>query len=286
MKALGFVGFAFALFLFSGCSISGSYGHVETFEMETLAAPELRGAGGFREPNTSATRFSANVHMGNPEKERLSGIVNKKGNCSDLADCEEYRDIKVNENVDATYRMGFSILTASLDYVYKHNLLMLGAGASINKGVFGNAFMGLNTKYFEVGASAGLWIHRRDFTYSGTDYYCVHYFLGGDELEEGSFESSTNIGLAATYGGFASAYYGPFSLNFSFNVYRPDPSYPNQSNDNLQADFLFPRVMTEYIVAGYRLNDSWEFRLGAANTFGEFPGWHWSVTGGVSYYPK
>ena len=286
MKALGFVGFAFALFLFSGCSISGSYGHVETFEMEALAAPELRGAGGFREPNTSATRFSANVHMGNPEKERLSGIVNKKGNCSDLADCEEYRDIKVNENVDATYRMGFSILTVSLDYVYKHNLLMLGAGASINKGVFGNAFMGLNTKYFEVGASAGLWIHRRDFTYSGTDYYCVHYFLGGDELEEGTFESSTNIGLAATYGGFASAYYGPFSLNFSFNVYRPDPSYPNQSNDNLQADFLFPRVMTEYIVAGYRLNDSWEFRLGAANTFGEFPGWHWSVTGGVSYYPK
>ena len=89
----------------------------------------------------------------------------------------------------------------------------------------------------------------------------------------------------AVYGGFASAYYGPLSLSFSFSVYRPDPAY-SKSNDNLQAKFAFPRVMTEYIVAGYRLNDSWEFRVGAANTFGEFPGWHWSVTGGVSYYPK
>ena len=286
MKALVVVGFVLALSLFSGCSISGSYGHVEQFEMEALASPELRGAGGFREPNTTATRLTANVHMGNPEKERLSGIVNKKGNCGNLADCEEYKDIEVNENVDATYRMGFPVLTASLDFVYKHNLLMLGGSASIDKGVFGNAFMGLNTKFFEIGAAAGLWIHRREFTYSGTDFFCVHYFLGGDELEEGSFESSTSVGQVAVYGGFASAYYGPLSLSFSFSVYRPDPAYPNRSNDNLQAKFAFPRVMTEYIVAGYRLNDSWEFRVGAANTFGEFPGWHWSVTGGVSYYPK
>ena len=52
----------------------------------------------------------------------------------------------------------------------------------------------------------------------------------------------------------------------------------------MQADFEFPLVMTEYIVLGYKLNENMELRLGAANTFGEFPGWHWSATGGVSYY--
>ena len=283
MKILGLICFVLLVFLFSGCSVSGSYRHLEKFEMEALAAPELRGANGFREPNTSKMRLSANVQIGEEEKERLSGIVNEVGDCSAISGCKGFDKFEVNENVDATYKMGFSILTASLDYQIKYDLLMWGWGISINKGLFGSLFLGVNTKYFEVGAALGLWGHTRSFSYSGADYDCVKYLLGGEELESNSFEATTDIGFAATYGGFASAYYGPLSLSFSFNVYRPDPSYPDGSS-KMQADFEFPLVMTEYIVVAYRLNENVEFRLGAANTFGEFHGWHWSATGGMSYY--
>jgi hypothetical protein len=100
------------------------------------------------------------------------------------------------------------------------------------------------------------------------------------------------MGTVITYGGYASTYYGPYSLNFSVNIYRPDPSYPGDDDDNVSrssgtiSEFDFPLVVTGYLTAGYRINENWEVRLGASNIVGELPGWHWGATGGISYYTK
>jgi hypothetical protein len=274
-----------------GCGYTRHYDHVEAFEMEVYAAPEVRGAGSYKEPNTANVRLSANVHAGPQEKERLHGLVNKMDGCRDVVNCEGFKPENVQENVDGTYKMAYPILNASLDYISKKELFLWGFSFAVDKGFYASLLLGINTRYFEVGASIGWWNYFRRYKYSGTSYDCDHYW-GKESLDAYPFNSSNGVGQSFTYGGYASAYYGPFSLNFSVNVYRPDASYPGESSDrdsgygDILSDFEFPLVVTEYITAGYRINPQWELRLGASNVLGEFPGWHWGATGGISYYTK
>lgn len=279
-------------FLFVGCGYTRHYAHVEKFEMETLAAPEIRGAGGYKEPNTANVRMSANVHVGSQDKEQLRGLRNKMDGCNDITQCKAYKSEEVNETVDGTYKMKYPYVEASLDYISKKELFLWGISFALDKGVYGSFLLGVNTKYFEVGGSLGMWMHFRDFDYSGTTYSCDPFYGAGGSFDKSSFERGNGVGVVVTYGGYASAYYGPLSLNFSVNIYRPDPEYPADDDGSASksgrtiSEFDFPLVVTEYITAGYRINENWEVRLGASNIVGEFPGWHWGATGGISYYTK
>jgi hypothetical protein len=288
-------------FLFLGCAVttehSSSVKHVENFEMEVPAAPEVRGASGYMEHNSSSIRLSAKVHTWKQEKETLSGITNEK-----KANYSEYKNYNVQEDVDGTYKIIYPYLTASIEYMYKIKIFLLGMNVSINRGILSNVSVGVNTRYFEAGLFGGLWIYANEYDYSGTVY--VHksrkttvYDIDGagsryglddyDISSSNHFESSSPGSTVPFGGGYASAYYGPLSLNFSISLYYPNISYESDSKDEkIQSDFNFPCVMTEYITLGYRLNKQWEFRLGTANVFGDFPGWHWSATGGFSYYLK
>lgn len=273
-----------------GCGLTNHYAHVEAFEMETPPAPEIRGAGNYKEPNTANVRLSANVHANSQDREQLHGLTNKLDDCPRLTSCEGFKAENVKENVDGSYKVVYPGLTASLDYISKKDLFLWGIGFALDKGFYSRFLLGINTKYFEVGGSLGWWIYTRKFKYSGTTYECERYF-SKETLYKYPFETSNGMASVVTYGGYASAYYGPFSLNFSVNIYRPDPSFPEDDDNSAGyrgtlADFDFPLVVTEYITAAYRINPQWELHLGASNVLGEFPGWHWAATGGVSYYTK
>ncbi|WP_173384738.1 hypothetical protein [Fibrobacter succinogenes] len=278
--------------LLSGCSMTHDYGHVEQFDMEVPAAPELRGVGNYQEPKTFKVRASGNVHMGKTEKEKLSGITNKMENCSGITNCRGFKSEEVREKVDGTYNITYPIVTASIDLLAKRNWFMWGGSVSFNKGMSADLIIGANTKYFEAGLSIGAWMYTRKFNYSGTQYSCDQ-FLVWEDFSRYFFEDSSTTGVTLTYGGFASIYNGPISFNFSFSVYRPDPAFPTTSGGSLFAkeghtiaNFDMPLVMTEYFTVGYRITDRWEARMGIANTLGEFRGWHWSAMGGISYYLK
>lgn len=283
------IGFAALL---SGCSLSQGYGHVEKFEMEAPAAPELRGVGNYQDSRTFKIRASGNVHLGKSEKEKISGIKNNMDNCGAITSCQKFRKDEVQEKVDATYKIIYPIATANLDFLAKRDVFLWGGSVGFDKGMSANLILGVNTKHFEAGLAIGAWVYNRDFTYSGTEYSCSKLLIWEDFYQT-DMEDSSSMGLAITYGGFASIYSGPVSLNFSFSMYRPDPSFPTNSDaslfakkGNTIANFDMPLVMTEYISVGYRITPKWEARVGVANTFGEFPDWHWSATGGISYYLK
>jgi len=282
MRCSFFIAMSLSLTLLYGCA--GSYGHVEKVEMEAKAAPEVRGASGYQEPNTSSIRFSANVYMGKSQKEYIKGIKNPKGSCSGMENCNGFDKINVKESVDAVYKVTAPYASGTFQYLGKASALLWSAGANIQDGLHGFAALGINTKYVEAGLSLGLWLYYRHFEYSGTEYYCFS-FDNDKEIQTSPFSDESTIDLSITTGGFISAYFDQFSLNYSLNVYRPNPSYLVSTNE-LQADFDLPLIFTSYITAGYRINKNWEVRMGAVNITGDFPGAHWRGVANLSAYIK
>ena len=280
--------FILILLLFSGCTVTGSYGHVEAFDMEVAAAHEVRGASSYLKPHTNTMRLSANIRPSKEHKEDLSGIVNRAGSCKDIVNCKGFDKSAIQENVDGTYSIKFPFITGSFDFIAKMENMMLGVNVGIDNGGNGNFVFGFNTEYFELGIALGLWVHARDFEYSGTEYNCIKYtWTSKEELSASHFTKSSDMELHFTYGGFASAYLGPASINYAINIYRPKPSYGKDwDGDKLNANFDFPLVVTQYIALGFRMNERIEFRLGTVNMFGGFSGSYWAFNGGFSFYIK
>lgn len=275
-------------FFFTGCTVTGSYGHVEAFDMEVAAAHEVRGASGYLEPHKSTMRLSANVRPGSKKKENLSGIVNKVGDCKDIVNCKGFNRAAINEDVDGVYTINFPIVTGSFDFILKMENMLWGINVGIDNGGNGNFLFGFNSEHFEIGLALGLWVHARNFEYSGTEYNCVKYaWSSKEELVSGSFNKASDMEMLFTYGAFASAYIDPVSINYSINIYRPHPSYSNDwDGDKLNADFDYPLVVTQYITLGVRLNKYIELRLGAINMFGGFSESYWAFNGGFGFYIK
>ena len=155
MKNLFVLFFVLILFFLSGCTITGSYGHVEAFDMEVAAAHELRGAGGYLEPHKSTMRLSANVHPGSDKKKRLSGIVNKVGNCKDIVNCNGFNIDTIQENVNGAYTINFPIVTGSFDFIRKMENMLWGVNVGIDNGGDGNFLFGFNSEHFEIGFARG-----------------------------------------------------------------------------------------------------------------------------------
>ena len=287
MKKFTLLLLLFAFFI-SGCTITGSYGHVESFDMEVSAAHELRGASGYLEPHKSTMRLSANVHPGSNKKKRLSGIINEVGNCKDIVNCNGFNRDSIQEKVDGVYAINFPIVTGSFDFIRKMENMLWGVNVGIDNGGDGNFLFGFNSEHFEIGLALGFWVHARNFEYSGTEYDCVKYAWSSKEkLATGPFTRNSSMELHFTYGGFASAYIDPVSINYSINIYRPHPSYGEDwDGDKLNADFEYPLVVTQYITLGTRINEYIELRLGAVNIFGGFSGSYWAFNGGLSFYIK
>lgn len=277
-----------AFVLFSGCTITGSYGQVEAFDMTVSPAHELRGASSYLEPHKNTMRLSGNIHAGRKKEGNISGLTNKVGDCKDIVNCPGFYRYSIRENVDGVYMVDFPLFSASFDFIKKFEDVILGVNAGYDNGFDGNFVLGYNTEYFEIGAALGLWLLFRDFHYSGTEYNCIKYLrTSEEELKQSSFERSSDKEILFTYGGFASVYFGLASLNYSINIYRPNPSYSEDSDgDKMNANFDFPLVVTQYITLGLRVHERIDIRLGTVNIFGGFSKSHWAFNGGIGFYIK
>ena len=245
-------------------------------------APELRGAGEYLKADTSSLRLSGHVNIGPSGKDKRSSIKNELINCNGLTNCDGFDTVYVAPYVHAEHEITYPIVTLALDYVHKWDLILMGFGLGMDRGAYFDVLLGFNTKYFEVGAVAGMWMMARKFRYSGTEYECTKYYRSDDELTYGPFWRSNGTGFSFFYGGYAAAFIGAFSLNVSFDVYRPDPAFGD--DEDVVANFDFPLVLTGHATAAYRINKHWEARLGAVNFTSKFPDKHISVNGGASYY--
>ncbi len=273
-----------ALLPLSACTIDGSYGHVEKVRVDVPASPEIHGAGHYQKPNTKSWRASANVQFGREERANVDGITNTLGNCSDIEHCRGNEKITVNEDVDAEYRTVYPIVTASLERLYKKDLLLWSWGAGFNRGIYGFGTLGVNTRNFEVGLSLGLWMMVHGQSYSGAYYSCVKWDWENEyQLERSGFDSRAENVFDASflYGLHAAAYFGSFSFLVSAEIYRPNLLIVDK---DIHADFELPYVITEFFEIGYRLNENLELYSGAANILGDFEGWHFSLLGGFRFY--
>lgn len=271
--------------VFSGCSASSSYGHIDHVLMETPAAPNIHGAGGYQESGTSVWKATANVAYNRPEKELVRESYNELEVCKSDRNCMSAEERKENGKVDVTYKTHFSIVDATIENSHKINNFLWNWGLGLNQGAYGFLALGFNTKYFEAGGSYGVWLQKRDFRYVGTRYTTSYWYYNDSySYHEDWFSGRSRVDLLWTYGGYASAYLGPVSLNYSISVYHPSAEYEEEDLDRLQANFELPLVLTEYITLGYRLNEKLELHAGAINVFGDYPGWHWSGTAGLSLY--
>ncbi len=268
-----------ALFL-SACTVDGRYGHVEGVRVDIPASPEIHGAGNFQEPNTKRWRASANVHLGREERANIDGIENSLGDCSDIEHCRGNAPIDVYEKVDAEYRTVYPVVSASIERLYKKDLLLWSWGAGFNRGIYGFGTLGINARHFELGASLGIWMMRHGQSYSGSYYQCVKWNWESEyELERSGFGATDDILDASyLYGIHGAAYFGPFSFLASAEIYRPNLKV---SDKDIHADFNLPYVITEFFEVGYRLDENWELYTGVANILGDFEGWHFSALGGV-----
>lgn len=284
--------FAFSAFAFSlvGCTINGSYGHVEKLTEGISPAPDVHGANGYQKPGAEQVRASINIHIGSEDKAKVSGIRNEFENCGKIGSCTIPSDMQVNEDVDVSYKLNYNLINTSIEYLNKKNILLWSLGLAVNNGIYTFGTIGINTPYFEFGALAGLWLYLHDQDYSGTSYDCTKYLFRDEyslDKDPFSVEKEKKLAAAVTYGGYASAFYGPVFLAYSLNMYFPQHGLDKDDKDNkMQADFSLPLVMTEYVTVGYHINKNWELHAGVSNTFGDFDDWHWAGTGGVSFYFK
>lgn len=282
-----FAALSLALLTLSGCGATvKSYSHVEKVDMDVYAAPEHRAAGSYLEPGSHTTRLSATLNLGYDSKEKVTGIRNKKGDCSDIEKCKGAKDIDINENLDLTYHLKNNIVNGYMDYLTKSGSILWGFNIGVNRGFDAAFILGINTEHFEAGATAGLWYHQRVLTYSSTEYWCSFY-LSDDtygDINERESISQEEVGFDFIYGGYISLFVSNFSLNYSVSIYTPDSPFPTDKGSELHGNFEMPLVMTNYFSLGYRLNKRWEARMGASNTYGEFPGWHWEINSSASFY--
>lgn len=294
-----------ALAMLCGCSTSSTYTRINAFELEVPSAPDMHGVNGYMNPGESNWRISGDVNIHKEEGLHRGGYGVNSTSCK-LGSCdrihlpqEKVHDNFVRKNMD--YFSGdIEYLTksgSSRDAIDQNAGGMFSFGIAYRQGALIHAGFGINTRYFEVGATLGLWGQYRHLTYRATKYSCYRdvfpanfYAYQDDEDKEIYEEHYTDYDdattIVGTYGGYLSAYYGPMFLTFSASIYTPVMTLTTSDSyygfRNMEEDM--PKVITEYFTFGYRISKMVEVHAGASNMLGEFEGWHWGATGGVSLY--
>ena len=129
--------------------------------------------------------------------------------------------------------------------------------------------------------------HRhRHYDYQGYTIYAAYEDDGSKKAAKSPFhEEFDDYTSVFTFGGYASAYYGPIFFTYSVIAYKPtfeDENLWSKEDDDVV--LYLPYVITNYYSLGYRLDEHWEVSIGAANVFGSFAGYHWSGHAGISFY--
>lgn len=177
-----------------------------------------------------------------------------------------------SSKVNLEYDFEYSYVNGSAEVLGSVGPLLWSLGLGYSSGVYGFASLGLNTKHFEIGVSAGVWNNFRDYEYEGIEYESLLGFLPEvDDVAGSSHSAGTSL-----LGLYTSLYFGSFSLEVSASVYDVDLENKHLSE--------VPMIFTTYATVGYRLNEHWQLRAGAVNLQGSsVEDMVWSGFAGVSY---
>jgi len=249
--------FVFTLLLFSvllsGCVVEGDP-NITKARLEVNPAPEMRGAGENMTTNRQL-RFSGGVNAGASKNIDVDGVHNS-----------DFKDI------DLDYSIEYGILNGAVEYAIKKKVFLINAGVGLNKGLYTFGSFGLNTSYFELGVSGGLWYNFRDFYCEGTQTTTTLIFF----QETDDYANHSSRGASLMLGGYAAMYVGDFSFGVSASVYEADVESSDLSYP--------PAVYTLYGTVGYRIDKHWAVRAGAVGLQGDgFDRAYWSGVAGVSY---
>lgn len=239
-----------SLFLLNGC-VTETSTRIRKASMEVNPAPEMRGAG---EHLTSSYRyrFSGNVNVGKKDDVPVEGMFDE------------------SRKVDFETQIRYGYVSGSAEVLTHAGPLMFDLGVGVNSGLYTFLSLGLNTRFFEIGASAGLWNNFRKYHYEGyTSKTELVFFTTTRDLDE-----TSSTGKSFMAGLYTGLYFGPISLEASVSYYGAD----------FKVDDVGFDVLTTYLTANYHLNEHWTIRAGAVRLYMDMTDCeYWSGFGGVSY---
>lgn len=274
---------AFTLF-WAGCASTTTFSHIEEVSTEIPAAPDVHGANG-NQIRPFSLRGNANLHISKEDDIKISGIKNERKHCK-VGRCDSDTLLGSSDYATAYYKTSSLYGSGGFDGLVSAKPLLFGFGFQYNHGFYTHLSMGINTRHFELGALAGLWIMHRHQKYSGQEFICSYNpSLEKKTFTEDYFEESTNYTLTGSYGGYASLYNGPLFITYSLNIYKPTIDADDDDSDYLEGyDIDLPYVFTHHINVGYRFLHFLEYHIGMTFINGDFKSPDPEVNTGISVY--
>lgn len=236
--------------------------------MTASEAPEVHGANTFQQQHSASWRVTGKVNANTEKNINISKNISKSNNLENMFDTDKY---SFN---NSSYIMGGIDYTGKIDFLYKKDYLVFGAGVGYKDGIFHHFTIGANFSHFEFGTFFGGYHQRCELEYAG--YKEVNDDDYDNERISGyQNDYSTNI-FAGAYAGF---YFGGFFYNYSISTYRPSAEIEDKNMD-------VPGIASNYFTIGYRFNQMVEVSFGGIATYIDSPAWNFGVTSGITFYFK
>ena len=236
--------------------------HIQKFRMTASESPEVHGANTFQTQHSASWRITGQINANTDKQIDISNKISNTNDLDDLFDSDDYTF------KNASYKMGGIDFTGKIDFLYKRNYLVFGAGAGYKDGIYHHFTIGANYSHFEFGAFIGGFHQYSDLEYSG---------YKDDSIYVGDHHKRCNNNIfAGAYTGF---YFDGFFFNYSASTYKPSPKIEDES-------ISVPGIFSNYFTIGYRFNQLVEVSFGGIATFIDTPTWNFGITSGITIYLK
>lgn len=278
--------------LLNGCVTGRSRGILVQGTEQVRAAPEVRGANKEIQPRSNFMSVRGGMRLGKTETVKAGTLENDLDRISSCDDCEgpisNYRYAKLFYEIASTGPY------AIFEYLHKFDAFTVGVSTGYDNAAYVSPVIGANFKNFEFGATVAMEV--LPTKYKKTAYAVVEesdcqglFCIDPADLGESEFDVETeNSYISFAPGIYMAFFMDRFSVSYSGSVYVPDNFFDDvNTNDNRLVTKLkndeMPAVFTNHVSVGYNITDNFVVRLGLTNVYGEFPGWHWSGSGGLEY---
>lgn len=224
-------------------------------------------------PHSSSWRITGKVNANQEKKVDITDESSVYKSFDHLFDSYE-------EFSSATYIMGGIDYTGKIDYLYKLDNLILGAGIGYKDGIYHHFSLGFNFLNFEFGGFFGGFHQYSDLEYDGQS--CEDVSLYDDKYCRAFADHHYRFNSSILAGFFAGVYVDNLFFNYSFSSYQPSPAIDTHNDEY---DISVPRISTHYLTVGYRFNRWIEVSVGSINTYiNETNVWNFGFTSGISLY--
>jgi hypothetical protein len=245
---------------------------ISSFVAEVSEAPEVHGFNTYQEPHTTAIRVSGMLNFDSKEDVNVD------------AKHQDWADSKTNENhyqvttinTRGVYKIGGIDVEGKLDFLAKAGLATIGFGIGINDGIYHHLTLGINSRYLDIGAFAGLYHHHGNLKYNGSE--CSTITTCDPEDWDGFHGDKTEYKISFLGGFYAGLILGDAFFNYSLSTYTPNIDAHGEG-------LTVPAIYSHYFTLGYRINRYIEINGGTVGSYIEDIGhWHWAGRTGLSFY--